>query len=292
MKFSAFVVFTTLWALLIYCPVACWVWNPDGWLNKKGDLDFAGGTVVHLASGVSALAICMALGKRNALVHREPILPNNLTTTLLGAGLLWVGWIGFNAGSALAANDIALSAFTGTQVAAAAGMLGWVICEKVRFGKSTALGAASGLVAGLVAITPAAGYLAPMSAILLGFIAGVLCCFAVGWKNKLGFDDALDVVGVHGVGGFTGAILTGVFASAAINSAVGDSLKVNGGRFGLILNQFVGTLATGAFAFVGSYILIKIVAAIMPIRATSAEETAGLDLALHGESGYNLAEQN
>jgi Amt family ammonium transporter len=288
MKFSGYILFTTLWAILIYAPVACWVWNPDGWLSKRGALDFAGGTVVHLASGVSALACCIALGKRRALVHGEPILPNNLTTTLLGAGLLWVGWIGFNAGSALAINNLAISAFTATQLAAAAGMLGWLAFEKLRFGKATALGAASGLVAGLVGITPAAGYVAPMPAVLLGFIVGALCCFAVGLKSKFGFDDALDVVGVHGVGGATGAILTGVLGSVAINSAVGDSLKSNGGRVGLILTQVIGVVAVGVFAFVGSFILIKITQAITGIRVKESDEDTGLDITLHGEAGYNL----
>jgi ammonium transporter, Amt family len=288
MKFSGYLLYTVLWSLLIYCPVACWVWNPDGWLAKRGALDFAGGTVVHLASGASALAACIALGKRTALVHREPILPNNLTTTLLGAGLLWFGWIGFNAGSALAMNDIALSAFTSTHLAAAGGMLGWLICEKFHLGKATALGAASGLVAGLVAITPGAGYLAPVPAILVGLFIGGLCCFAVGWKNRLGYDDSLDVVGVHGVGGLVGAILTGVFASVAVNPAVQDSLKANGGRGGVILTQVIGVLVVGIFAFVGSFLLMKVTQLVTGVRVTAEEESSGLDLSLHGESGYNL----
>ena len=290
MKFSGYVVFTTLWSLFIYCPIACWVWNPDGWLAKRGALDFAGGTVVHLASGISALAVCLVLGKRRALVHKEPVLPNNLTTTLLGAGLLWFGWIGFNAGSALGMNDQAIYAFVNTHIAAAAGMLGWLICEKFHVGKATALGAASGLVAGLVAITPAAGFIAPMSAILLGLVVGGVCCFAVGLKNKLGFDDSLDVVGVHGVGGTLGAIGTGVLASQAVNPAVADSLKSNGGQMGLILTQVIGVVAVGAFAFTGSIVLIKLIQATIGIRVSSEDETTGLDLALHGESGYNFEE--
>lgn len=288
MKFSGYILFTTLWAILIYAPVACWVWNPDGWLFKKGALDFAGGTVVHLASGVSALAACMVLGKRKALQHKEPILPNNLTTTLLGAGLLWFGWIGFNAGSALGMGDLALSAFIATHLAAAAGMLAWLICEKLHYGKCTALGAASGLVAGLVGITPAAGFVAPLPAILIGLIVGALCCFAVGLKNKLGYDDSLDVVGVHGVGGATGAILTGVLASDAVNSAVKGALDSNGGRGGLIVTQIIGVVAVAAFAFVGTWILMKITKAVTGIRVTEEEEDAGLDISLHGEAGYNL----
>ena len=288
MKFSGYVLYTTLWSIFIYAPVACWVWNPGGWLASKGALDFAGGTVVHLASGSSALAACIALGRRRALEHREPILPNNLTTTLLGAGLLWVGWIGFNAGSALSMNDVALSAFLATHLAAAAGMIGWLICEKLHFGKPTALGAASGLVAGLVGITPAAGYVAPMPAIFIGLLVGSLCCFAVGIKNKLKFDDSLDVVGVHGIGGATGAILTGILASAVINPAVGDSLKANHGRVGLIMTQLIGVVTVGIFAFVGSFLLMKLTQAVTGVRVTEEEEAIGLDISLHGEAGYNL----
>ena len=288
MKFSGYVLFTTLWAILIYAPVACWVWNPDGWLSKRGALDFAGGTVVHLASGVSALVACIMLGKRKAVNHHEAILPNNITTTLLGAGLLWVGWIGFNAGSALAANDLAINAFATTQLAAAAGMLGWLIVEQIRFKKPTALGAASGLVAGLVGITPAAGYVTLGSAVLLGLAVGVICSLAVSLKHKFNFDDSLDVVGVHGVGGFIGAILTGVLATGAVNSAVDDSLKTAGGRGGLILTQIIAVLSVGIFAAVGTVILIKLTQGIVGVRVSPEDESLGLDLALHGESGYNL----
>lgn len=288
MKFSGYVLFTTLWSLLIYAPVACWVWNPGGWLFAKGALDFAGGTVVHLASGASALAAAIVLGRRRALEHKEPILPNNLTTTLLGAGLLWFGWIGFNAGSALGMNDIAISAFAGTHLAAAAGMLGWLIVEKLTVGKPTALGAASGLVAGLVAITPGAGFLTPISAVLVGFVIGGICCFAVSLKHKFKYDDALDVVGVHGVGGLLGAIATGIFADASVNPLVNDALKANGGRTGLIITQFIGVAAVGVFAFVGTLILMKLTTAITGIRVSEEDEQTGLDLALHGEAGYNL----
>lgn len=288
MKFSGYLLFTTLWAILIYAPVACWVWNPDGWLCKKGALDFAGGTVVHLASGVSALAACMALGRRKAVERDEPILPNNLTTTLLGAGLLWFGWIGFNAGSALGINDIAISAFASTHIAAAAGMLGWLVCEKLRFGKATALGAASGLVAGLVGITPAAGFVTPASGIVIGLAAGVVCCLAVSLKHKLKYDDALDVVGVHGVGGALGAVLTVVLADAAVNPAVQASLDTNKGRGGLIASQILGIVVVAVFAFVGTFVLMKITQAVCGVRVKNDEEEVGLDLALHGEAGYNL----
>jgi Amt family ammonium transporter len=288
MKFSGYVVFTTLWALVVYAPVACWVWNPDGWLAKRGALDFAGGTVVHLASGVAALVACIMLGKRKAVEHKEAILPNNITTTLLGGGLLWVGWIGFNAGSALSAGDLAINAFATTQLAAAAGMLGWLIVEQIRFKKPTALGAASGLVAGLVGITPAAGYVTLGSAVLLGLVVGVVCSLAVSLKHKFNFDDALDVVGVHGVGGMLGAILTGVLATGVVNSAVTDSLKSNGGRGGLILTQIIAVLAVGAFSAVGTAILIKLTQVIVGVRATPEDESQGLDLSQHGEAGYNL----
>lgn len=289
MKFSGYLLFTMAWSLLVYAPVACWVWNPEGWLFKKSALDFAGGTVVHLASGASALAACIALGRRRAIDHKEPILPNNLTTTLLGAGLLWFGWIGFNAGSALAVNDIAVNAFVSTHVAAAAGMLGWLLFEKLTIGKMTALGAASGLVAGLVAITPGAGFLEPVSAIIVGLVIGAVCAFAVGLKHKLKYDDSLDVVGVHGVGGLLGAIATGIFASEkAYPAAVKGALEANGGRMGLIVTQFVGVAAVGVFAFVMTFILMKLIAAVGGIRVTEEEESTGLDLALHGEAGYNL----
>lgn len=289
MKFGGYVLFSILWSVVVYCPVACWVWNPGGWLFKKGALDFAGGTVVHLASGASALVACIMLGRRQVLRSgHEAILPNNLTTTLLGAGILWFGWIGFNAGSALSAGDLALSAFAATHLAAAAGMLGWLIFEKIRFGKPTALGAASGLVAGLVGITPASGYVTMGSSVLIGFIAGSVCFFAVSLKSKFGFDDSLDVVGVHGVGGMLGALLTGVFASVDVNSAVADSLKTNGGRVGLIVTQVVAVVVVASFAMILTAVLIKITQAITGIRVNEEEETQGLDLALHGESGYNL----
>lgn len=289
MKFSGYLIFTTLWSLLVYCPVAYWVWNPNGWLFAKSALDFAGGTVVHLASGVAALAAAIALGKRKALVDKEPILPNNLTTTLLGAGLLWFGWIGFNAGSALGATDVAVSAFASTHLAAAAGLLGWILVEKLRIGKATALGAASGLVAGLVGITPAAGFVTPASGVIIGLIAGIVCCLAVNLKHKLGYDDSLDVVGVHGVGGLTGAVLTGVFASETVNgAAVKAALDTNGGRTGLIVTQIVGVLAVAIFSFVVSFLLVKVATLLGGVRVSPADEEAGLDLALHGEAGYNL----
>jgi Amt family ammonium transporter len=287
-SFVGYLVFTLAWSILVYAPIACWVWNPNGWLASKGVLDFAGGTVVHLASGASALAACIVLGRRKALDHHEPILPNNLTTTLLGAGLLWFGWIGFNAGSALAINDVAVSAFVATHIAAAAGMLGWLVCEKIHYGKPTALGAASGLVAGLVGITPAAGFVSPGSAILIGLVVGVVCCFAVTMKHKFRFDDALDVVGVHGVGGAIGAVLTAVLADAAVNSQVASSLHANGGRPGLIVSQVIGISVVGVVAFTATFILMKAIQATFGVRVKDEDEAIGLDLVLHGESGYNF----
>ncbi len=286
MKFGAYVAFTTIWSIVVYAPIACWVWNDNGWLNKLGALDFAGGTVVHFASGMAALAACLMLGKRKAVENKEPILPNNLTMTLVGAGLLWFGWIGFNAGSALALNKLAIGAFVATHMAAAAGMIGWLICEKLRIGKATALGAASGLVAGLVAITPAAGYVQPVPGALIGFIAGIVCCYSVNLKYRFGFDDSLDVVGVHGVGGFLGAILTGVFASIVANPTIADQLK--GGQLMLIFHQFIGAIVIGAFSFVASLIILATIKAFTPLRATEEEEIEGMDEALHGEAAYNL----
>lgn len=286
MRFGAYVAFTGLWSLLVYAPIACWVWNANGWLFKLGALDFAGGTVVHLASGVSALAACLVLGKRRSLEHKEPILPNNLTLTLLGAGILWFGWFGFNAGSAYAVNDIAVRAFFTTQLAAGAGMLGWLIFEKVRYGKATALGAASGLVAGLVGITPAAGFVEGWAAIVIGLGAGSLCQLAVSLKSKLGFDDSLDVVGVHGVGGLLGAVLTGVLASAVANPAVASALEA--GRGALVGKQLAAVGAVAVYAFLASWILLKLIGLVSPLRAEEEQEAIGLDLTLHGEAGYNL----
>jgi len=286
MRFGAYVAFTSLWSLLVYAPVACWVWNAEGWLLKLGALDFAGGTVVHLASGVAALAACLALGPRRAIGHKEPIMPNNLTLTLLGAGLLWFGWFGFNAGSAYAVNDIAVRAFLTTQLAAGAGLLGWLIVEKLRYGKATALGAASGLVAGLVGITPGAGFVEPAMALVIGVLAGGVCQLAVSLKSKFGFDDSLDVVGVHGAGGLLGALLTGVFASAAANPIAADALE--GGRGALIVKQFAAVGAVGVYAFFVSFVLMKAVQLVTKVRADAEEEAIGLDLSLHGEAGYNL----
>jgi Amt family ammonium transporter len=286
MKFKAYVLFAGLWALLVYSPLAHWVWG-GGWLGNfegsLGALDFAGGTVVHIASAAAALACALALGKRRD--HGSPALqPHNLPMTLLGAGILWFGWFGFNAGSSLAADGVAGSAFMVTHLAAAAGMLGWLAIEWLQHGKPTTLGAASGAVAGLVGITPAAGFVDAMPGILIGLAAGVLCYYGVKIKNRFGFDDALDVVGIHGVGGTTGAILTGVFASTAVNAAGRDGLLA--GNAAQLVPQFVGVLATIAFSFVMSFVILKLIDAVVGLRVSDEEEDAGLDLSDHAETAY------
>ena len=281
-RFKAYTLFMIFWSVLVYTPIACWVWNADGWLFKAGALDFAGGTVVHLASGISALSLSIFLGKRKSVEAKA----NNIPFVLLGAGLLWFGWFGFNAGSALAMNDIAVNAFLTTHLAAAAGMVTWMIVEIVRSpkGKVTAMGAACGLVAGLVAITPAAGYVSIPSSILIGVAAGLVCVFAIELKHKLGFDDALDVVGVHGVGGTLGALLTGALADPAINSAVEGSLKDGRGHLMVVQLQAIG--ATLAYAGIGTYVLAMIINKITRLRSSESAEVKGLDHSYHGEQGY------
>ena len=277
-KWRGYILFVVVWSILVYCPAACWVWNPDGWLAKYGALDFAGGTVVHLASGISALALILVLGKRKDLAPP----PNNITLTLLGAGLLWFGWFGFNAGSALAIDNIAINAFLTTHLAAAAGMITWLVAEKMKSGRMTAIGGASGLVAGLVAITPACGFVNYTGGLVIGLLSGVVCYYAINLKHRLGYDDALDVVGVHGIGGLFGAIATGVFADAAVNPVV------TGGMGERLLKQLVAVGAVGAFAFIVTYILAKLIQSTVGLRATDEAEEVGLDEAVHGESGYIL----
>jgi len=278
MKFSAFVLFATLWVTLIYAPLAHWVWG-GGWLAGLGDLDFAGGTVVHISSGVAALTCALVLGKRRGF-GTDNMSPHNLPFTVIGAGLLWVGWFGFNAGSALAADGIASSAFVATQVAAAAGALSWLGVEWGYRGTPTLLGAASGAVAGLVAITPAAGFVGPVSAILIGFGGGAACYLGVFLKNKMGYDDALDVLGIHGIGGTWGALATGLFAS------VGGGTGLFFGNPGQILIQAVGVGATWVFAGLGTFIILKIVDGVVGLRVSAEEEVLGLDLTQHSERAY------
>jgi Amt family ammonium transporter len=287
LKFSTYVAFTVLWSVVIYSPICHWVWGPNGWLLTRGALDFAGGTVVHLSSGVSALVCAVVLGKRIGYPKRKSP-PHNLTMTLLGAGLLWVGWFGFNAGSALGSNGLAALALVNTHIAAAVGGVAWASIEWVRHGKPSSLGVASGLVAGLVAITPAAGFVGPMASVAIGLAAGAVCYGGVQLKSRLGYDDSLDVFGVHGVGGLLGALLTGVFASKVWNSAGQDGLLHGNSR--LLFEQFVGVAASAAYAGVGTFVVLKVLDKVMGLRAAKDDELEGLDTALHGEESYALAE--
>jgi Amt family ammonium transporter len=282
-KFSAFLLFTLLWATIVYDPLAHWVWGDGGWLKNLGALDFAGGTVVHISSGVSALVCAIVLGKRKGYGH-QPMQPHNLPMTVMGAALLWFGWFGFNAGSALEANGLATSAFLATNTAAAAAALGWMFTEWMTRGKPTVLGAASGAVAGLVAITPASGFVGPMSALIIGAIAGAVCYSACNLKSKLGYDDSLDVVGVHGVGGTWGALATGLFASKAINEAGADGLFF--GNPGQLRTQLIAVLATYVLAVVLTWVILKIVDATVGLRVADEDEVVGLDLSQHSETAY------
>ena len=279
MKFSAYIVFIILWATLVYDPICHWVWGPDGWLGARGALDFAGGTVVHLSSGMAALVCAVLLGRRN-----RPGPPHNLTLTMLGAGMLWFGWFGFNAGSALAANENAALALVNTHIAAGAAALSWAIVEWIRQGKPTALGVASGLVAGLVVITPAAGFVGPISAVIMGLAVGPVCYGAVMLKGKLGYDDALDAFGIHGVGGALGAILTGVFAAEVWGGEPG----LVDGSSALVLENIIGVLAAASYSVVVTFVLLKIIDATIGLRVSSDEESEGLDTNLHGEEGYHM----
>ena len=281
-KFSGYLVFSLLWATLVYSPVAHWVWG-GGWIGTQlGALDFAGGLVVHLISGVAALVCCIVIGKRHGHGKVE-MHPHNLTMTALGTALLWFGWFGFNAGSALAANKSAVAAFVNTNIAAAAATIGWVALEWALRGKGTVLGACSGAVAGLVVITPAAGFVAPMSALAMGLLATGFCYSAIMLKNKLGYDDSLDVVGVHGAGGLLGAILTGVFAQAGITNDINGLINGNPSQ---MIPQIVSVLAAGGYSLVVSAILAVAVNATIGMRVSEEDEDAGLDLSQHGERGY------
>jgi len=279
-KFGPYVVFILLWSTLIYDPLAHWVWGEGGWLLEMGALDFAGGAVVHISSGVSALAAIMIIGKRNGW-PRTAIFPHNLTLTLLGAGLLWFGWFGFNAGSALASNGSAALAFANTQTAAAAACCTWIAAEWIKHKRPSALGAASGMVAGLVAITPAAGFVTPSASLVIGGVSGVLCYLAIIIKGHLGYDDSLDAFGVHGVGGTWGALATGVFAS------VGATGLLAGNAHQLWV-QAISVLAAGGYAFVGTWVLVTVIDKVAGFRIAAEQETIGLDETVHGEAGYNF----
>jgi Amt family ammonium transporter len=295
MKFSGTVLFLTLWFLVVYAPLAHMVWGKGGLLNaalggKFPTLDFAGGTVVHISSGVSALVCALYLGKRTGF-PKQPMPPHSLVLSFVGACLLWVGWFGFNAGSALAASSLATSAFVATHFATAAAAISWSAAEWLKNGRASALGAISGAVAGLVAITPAAGFVAPMPALAIGFIAGLVCYFMVTKvKSIFGYDDALDAFGVHGAGGTIGALLTGVFAQQVVNPIFGAGKPVGGldGHWSQVGNQVVGVLIAWGFALVGTIILLKVTDMITGLRATEEQEIEGLDITQHGEEAYNL----
>jgi ammonium transporter, Amt family len=299
MKFSAMVVFMILWFFIVYAPMAHMVWGKGGFLNaalggRIPTLDFAGGTVVHITSGVSALVCALFLGKRLGY-PKDPMPPHSVVLSVIGACLLWVGWFGFNAGSALSAGSLASSAFVATHLSAAMATLGWAGLEWIRNGKPSVLGAISGSVAGLVAITPAAGFVTPMSALVIGLLAGVVCYFMVAKiKGIFGYDDSLDAFGVHGAGGTLGALLTGIFATSAVNSIFKDSkgsalpVGLMDGNWGQLINQATGVLFAWGIAAVGTYVILKIVDAVIGLRISADDEIMGLDLSQHGEEGYNI----
>ena len=287
MKFSAYIVFALLWTTLVYDPVAHWVWAEGGWLRSIGAIDFAGGTVVHLTSGVSALVAVLIIGSRMGY-GRSRMVPHNLPLTITGAGLLWFGWFGFNAGSALSAGGLATSTFVATNVAAASATLVWMLTEWRVRGAPSVMGAAAGAVAGLVAITPASGFVTPMSALAIGAVAGVVCFLACHLKVVLGYDDSLDVVGVHGAGGLVGALLTGIFASTVVNPAGADGWLA--GNAGLLGKQALGALAPLAWAALMTAVILKAIEATIGLRVRAEEEASGLDLSQHAESAYATRE--
>jgi Amt family ammonium transporter len=281
MKFSAMMWFMGIWSLVVYAPITHWVWEGTGWLFTKGILDYAGGTVVHINAGIAGLVIAIMLGKRIGY-GKEPMAPHNLTLTLIGAAMLWVGWFGFNAGSALAADSRAGMAMAVTQIAAAAAALAWMFAEWLGKGKPSVLGIASGAVGGLVAITPAAGFVAPMGALIIGLISGVVCYWgATSLKRMMGYDDSLDAFGVHGIGGIVGALLTGVFAVKAIGGDAASGLIE--GNASQVVTQLVGVAATVAYTAVASYIILKVIDMVIGLRVSEEEEREGLDVSLHGE---------
>ncbi len=284
MKFSAYCILIGVWAVVVYPTVAHWVFSPNGWLFQEGALDFAGGAVVHINAGAAALAVVLVLGKRRGW-PREAMPPHNLPYTILGTGILWFGWFGFNAGSALAANGLAAQALINTQLAAASGMIAWLIIEKIKAGHATTLGAASGAVAGLVAITPCAGFVGGMAPIAIGAITGFVCYLCLTLKTKFGFDDSLDVIAVHLVGGLAGSLLLGLFADTAINGLGADGLFFGGGA-SLLGKQALASVATFVFSFVVTYVVAKILNATIGIRVSPENELVGLDQSQHAETAY------
>ena len=284
MKFSALLVFSILWFTIVYCPVAHWVWGSGGWLARLGVLDFAGGIVVHVSAGISALALAMCLGSRKGFLEREPMEPSNIPMVVLGAGLLWFGWFGFNAGSALTSGGLASSAFVATNVSGAAAALSWMVLNWI-YRRPSVLGVATGAVAGLAAITPAAGFVSPMMGMPIGIVAAVVCYYAMLLRaKKMGVDESLDVWAVHGMGGIWGVLATGIFASVAVNAAGADGLFF--GNAWQLARQLLAVVSVGAFAFGVSWGLAKLVDVVMGLRVSPAEETVGLDISQHGERAY------
>jgi len=284
-KFSTYLVFLVLWSTFIYAPLAHWVWAVGGWIREMGALDFAGGLVVHISSGISALAAAIIVGRRRGY-GSEPMPPHNLTMTLLGAAMLWFGWFGFNGGSAIASGALAVSAFVATHIASASATLSWLLAEWLHRGKPTVLGAASGAVAGLVAITPASGFVGPLASVIIGLSAGLICYIAVSLKGRLGYDDSLDAVGVHGVGGILGAVATGLFATKAVNPAGADGLFF--GSASLLFYQLISVGAAVIYSFGMTYLLLKVLDLLMGLRVKEEDEVIGLDLSQHGERGYTM----
>ena len=283
LKFSGYALLIGVWAIVVYAPVARWVFNANGWIFETGALDFAGGAAIHINAGVAALAVVLVIGNRKG--HgTEPMPPHNLPLTMLGTGILWFGWIGFNAGSALAANGVAAQAMVNTHLAAAAGMLGWLAVERLRTGHATTLGAASGAVAGLVAITPCAGFVGGAAPLIIGGLAGMICVFALTIKAKMNWDDSLDVIAVHLVGGLVGTLLLGLFADTAVNGEF-DGLLFGGG-LELLKDQFVAAASVGAFSFVATYLIATAIQRTIGLRVSTEDELLGLDQSQHAESAY------
>jgi Amt family ammonium transporter len=281
------VTFIAIWSVVVYAPLAHWSWSPDGWLARIGVLDFAGGTVVEICSGASALALALVIRPRRGW-PREMMAPHNLPLTLLGAGLLWVGWIGFNAGSALTAGHLAASAALATHMSGVGGMIGWLVIEKRLTGKATTLGGVSGAVAGLVAVTPAAGYLSALPALLLGVTAGIVCLFAIRLKFRFRYDDSLDVVAIHYFGGLIGMLFIGLLAATAVNPAVAHQGLLMGGGLGQLGRQALGVVAATAFAFTATYAIAWALRATIGLRVTPDEEAEGLDASQHAETAYEF----
>lgn len=282
-RFGPFLLFSFLWAIIVYNPVCHWVWSTGGWLKNLGVLDFAGGLVVHLSCGAAALAAIMVIKPRKGY-GTDNFIPHNLPMTLLGAGLLWFGWFGFNGGSALAADGVAVSAFVATHLGGMAGLTAWTIVEWIHRGKPTTLGAASGAVAGLATITPGAGFVGPNSAIIIGCLAGLICYACVASKSRFGYDDSLDVVGIHGAGGIIGTLLVGVFATKMVNASGANGLLL--GNTSLILYQLIGVIAVGLYVFCASWILMKVIDKLWGLRVSEETELQGLDLGEHSETAY------